>query len=272
MANQSTFPASYLLLQQEGYLISACLGAGLTNLRAANVHNKGAFYSALFNLSVGIERLMKALIIIEHMMNNGLSVPSKKQLKGYGHNLIGLYDRCVSIAQKRNVDFSTRQSLEPLQRELLDLLSDFAETARYHNLDALSPSHAGKDPLAHWSEILLVIMENDVPKRQKAKMLKQSRLVALAIDDLTITLMHGLDKTPLSTEEALALPGLHEHAAKYAVLHVVNILVPLRHLSSKLSYLAYTLKSPAPPFPQMHEFILWLSNDRQDVLRKKRWP
>ena len=27
-----------------------------------------------------------------------------------------------------------------------------------------------------------------------------------------------------------------------------------------------------PPFPQMQEFLEWLWNDRQYVLRKKKWP
>ncbi len=95
MEYDHNFPPSFLLLQQEGHLISSCLTNGLTELRAANVHNKGAFYSALFNLSVGIERLLKAIVIIEHMLNNNLSVPNKRQLKRYGHNIVELYDTGV---------------------------------------------------------------------------------------------------------------------------------------------------------------------------------
>ena len=272
MANTPNFPASFLLLQQEGHLISSCLGIGLTDLRAAHVHNKGAFYSALFNLSVGIERLMKALLIIEHMLNNNLSVPTKKQLKAYGHNINELYDCCVLIAKKRNFTFPGKDALNPVQRELLSLLSDFAQTTRYHNLDALNPSHVGKDPLVHWGDILLLILEHDVTRFQKEKILNQANLVASAIDDITVTLMNGLDKRPLSTVEALALPGLHDQAAKHAVLHLVNILFPLRELASDLSHLAYTLNTPTPPFPQMQEFIEWIWNDRQYVLRKKKWP
>ncbi len=272
MANVSNFPESFLLLQQEGYLISSCLGTGLTDLRAAHVHNKGAFYTALFNLSVGLERLMKALIIMEHMLNNNLNVPSKKQLKGYGHNISELYDCCASIAHNRNFDFPNKDALNPVQRELLSLLSGFAQTARYHNLDALNQSHFGKDPLVHWSEILLAILEHDVSQRQKNKILGQAHLVASAIGDDTFTLMHGLDKHPLSTEEALALPGLHDQATKFAVLHLVNILASLRELTSEISHLAYTVKTPAPPFPQMQEFIEWIWDDRQYVLRKKKWP
>ena len=98
MTRVPKFPASFLLLQQEGYLIRGCLTTGLTQLRGANVHNKGAFYTALFNLSVGSERLLKAIIIIDYMVKNNLAVPSKKQLKTYGHDILELYDSCLAIS------------------------------------------------------------------------------------------------------------------------------------------------------------------------------
>ena len=89
MPHRPDFPESFLLLQQEGYLISSCLSNGLTELRAANVHNKGAFYSSLFNISVGTERLLKAIIIIDHMLRNDLAPPTRRELKGYGLNRPG---------------------------------------------------------------------------------------------------------------------------------------------------------------------------------------
>lgn len=63
--------------------------------------------------------------IIEHMIANNLSVPTKKQLKSYGHNIIDLYDFCASIAKSRNVDFPSGKSLNSIQCQLLGLLSDF---------------------------------------------------------------------------------------------------------------------------------------------------
>jgi len=139
MNHNTQFLPSFLLLQQEGHLISSCLAMGLTELRSANVYNKGAFYSALFNLSVGIERLLKAIIIMEHMLKNNLSVPTKKQLRGCGHNITELYDECVKISINHGSQLPARSSIDNINQELLGLLSDFAQITRYHNnLDALS--------------------------------------------------------------------------------------------------------------------------------------
>lgn len=265
------FPPSFLLLQQEGYLISSSLSMGLTELRAAHVHNKGAFYTALFNLSVGFERLLKAIVIIDHMLDNSLAVPTKRQLQDRGHNIVDLYDECERIGTRRQSLIPDRAQLDAIDGGLLLLLSDFARVTRYHNLDALSASQGGADPLGRWGRLIIAILDHDVPQRQKDKIFNQANVVATAIDDVTVTLMHGLDQSPLTTAEALSLPGLHGQAVRFAVLRLVKVLSPLRDLLAHMSRDAYQF-GPVPPFPQMHEFLHWLWDDRQYVLRKKRWP
>lgn len=75
--------ATWFLLQQEGLLAEACLCNGLTALRHANLGDKKArFYSAFFELSIGFERLMKLIIIIDHMAKHNLTPPNS--------NVIGL--------------------------------------------------------------------------------------------------------------------------------------------------------------------------------------
>lgn len=273
MSNPSipTFPPSFLLLQQEGYLISSSLSTGLTALRTAHIHNKGAFYTALFNLSVGFERLLKAIVIIDHMLDNGLDVPTKNQLQRRGHKIANLYDECEKVGFERKSSIPRRSQLDAIDQELLLLLSDFALVTRYHNLDALSASQTSADPLATWGQLIVAILSNDVPQRQKDRILAQANVVAAAVDDVTVTLMHGLDQSPLSTSEALSLPGLHDQAVRFAVLRIVKILSPVRDLLASVSREAYGL-GPVPAFPQMHEFLEWLWDDRQYVLRKMKWP
>ncbi|WP_167352700.1 hypothetical protein [Marinobacter adhaerens] len=265
------FPPSFLLLQQEGYLISSSLTNGLTELRSAHVHNKGAFYTSLFNLSVGFERLLKAIVIIDHMLNHQLAVPTKKQLQVRGHNIVDLYDECERIGLNRNSPILGRPQLDAIDNEFLQLLSDFARVTRYHNLDALSASHTSPDPLVRLNQLIVAILAQDVPKSQKDKILKQAGIIVNQIDDITFTLMHGLDQRPLSTSDALSLPGLHEQSARFAVLRIIKLLAPLRDLLAEVSHGAYG-QGPVPAFPQMQEFLEWLWDDRQYVLRKRKWP
>lgn len=251
--------------------MSSCLAIGLTQLRAAHVHNKGAFYSSLFNLSIGLERLLKAIVVIEHMISNDLSPPTRKQLKQYGHDLAELYDKSVEIGTRHNKNVPERNALHKIEQEIIELLSNFAQASRYHNLNALSSQSNFLDPLTHWKKIIQNLLKADVTKYQKEKILKQAQDIASAIDDSTATIMQGLDRRSLSTAQALALPGLHEQAAKFAVYRIVKIICPLRDLVSELSHYAYKYQNKTP-FPQMQEFLEWVWDDRQYVLRKRRWP
>lgn len=146
-----------MLLQQEGHLIRSCLTKGLTELRAAHVHNIGGFYAALFNLSIGIERLLKATIIMDYMLSNNLTAPTRKQLRHYGHDILELYKSCVALSQAESSKLPPLETIDKQAQEILHLLNDFAQTTRYHNLDTLSSKGSGKDPLLHWNEILLEI-------------------------------------------------------------------------------------------------------------------
>ena len=53
------------LLLIEGSLSAYALANGLDCLRRANVYEKGMYYQSFFSLSIGIERLLKLIIIYE---------------------------------------------------------------------------------------------------------------------------------------------------------------------------------------------------------------
>lgn len=244
----SNFSPTFLLLQQEGYLISSSLSTGLTELRAAHVGNKGAFYAALFNLSVGIERLLKVIVIIDHMLDNNLVAPTKRQLQKRSHNILNLYDECRKLGAKQDVVIPSRTEIDEINQKLLVLLSEFALSARYHNLDSLSYSQINLDPLNAWSEIVFCILRLDVSKRQKDKIFAQTHIIFTLIHDKSIAIMHGLDKRPLNIFEVLSLPGLHQQAMRFAVLRVIRILSPFRDLSMRLDLKSYAY-NPNTPFP-----------------------
>jgi hypothetical protein len=68
------------LLIKEGHIASTCLGQGLTALRKASMERKDYYYQAFFLLTIGLERLMK-LIIIHHYRGTSNTFPDNKILK-----------------------------------------------------------------------------------------------------------------------------------------------------------------------------------------------
>jgi len=265
------FSPTFILLQQEGHLFSATLAAGLTELRRANVHEKGAFYNAFFQLSIGLERTLKTCIIIDHMLSNALEPPSKATLKGFGHNLLRLYSEAASVSERRDCEALLDLEEQPLTQEIIQFLDDFARSARYFNLDSMAAGSMSLDPLEQWHAIMRRLLAADATEKQVRRVLAQAGPIASAIEDSVSVIMTGLDKQPLTAATALAEPGLNELASRYAVFRLLTVLEPLKHLLSGLSMAARPLSS-TPVVPEMHEFLQWVWLERSVVLKKKRWP
>jgi len=111
------------LLANEASLTSSLLGSGLNALRRADTYNKGLYYQAFFSLSIGIERLLKIIIINQYRCENEGTFPKDIKLKKLSHNLIDLCE---------HTGISFRNSLHI---KIIEFLSSFSTKARYYNID-----------------------------------------------------------------------------------------------------------------------------------------
>jgi len=130
---------------------------------------------AFFNLSNGLERLIKLIYLIDHALEHGGTYPSQGQLKSdLGHDLAKLFDKAVAIRARRSdagATFRFELVDEVLDRRIIGVLADFAERfGRYYNLDYLVGStKIGKDPLAAWHTQVSDYLAKDYPKRLRVK-------------------------------------------------------------------------------------------------------
>jgi hypothetical protein len=98
----------FSLLTQEAYLTKNALLSSFDLLLKANFFQDrdGYFYSGFFHLSIGLERLMKLVVVCDFMLKNKYNTPTTKQLKSYGHNINELYSYTTNLSkeylQKRN--------------------------------------------------------------------------------------------------------------------------------------------------------------------------
>jgi hypothetical protein len=65
-----------------------------------------------------------------------------------------LFEKTRSIANNRPATQSIDFDLKPLRRRILEFLSDFANGARYENLDALVSGGSAREPFVEWQDIL----------------------------------------------------------------------------------------------------------------------
>jgi len=275
------FADSFVLLQQEGYLIRTSLAQGLTALRNANLSDKGQYYAAFFGLSIGIERLLKVILILDHTARNSLNAPPtsalKRQAGRTGHDLTALFVAAQALQSSRDPHPLAFMRPQTLEHDILTHLSDFAEACgRYANLDALSTSRPPADPLARWKDISTRILEVDVPERSKRLARQKATALSTALADSTIVRAFDLDKRQLSVHEWFETPSMQDLAAARAVVRVLRILSPLadflEEVNRRASKTAHRIAPNEPSVPFVRDFLVYLSVDKTIALRRKRWP
>ena len=127
-------------LANEAALTASLLGNGLNALRKADLYNKGLYYQAFFSLSIGIERLLKIIVVNKYRVNHDEAFPTDINLREFGHDLIKLCEY-TGIKLESN----------PLHIKLVKFSNDFAKKSRYYNIDSMMNTIVGYyDPLYDW--------------------------------------------------------------------------------------------------------------------------
>ena len=272
------FPVSFLLLQQEAYLIRTSIAQGLTLLRCANIGEKGQYYGAFFGLSIGLERLLKVIIILDYMAQNGLVPPNRSTLKKYGHNLIALLSSARDIHPTGPLHPLATIAPGSIEYDILSHLSDFAEACgRYANLDALASGNPPQaDPLAVWKIITGRILDEDVSEGKKEQARHEALALAAAHANIAHVIAHDLNKDPLSLQQWFEVPRMQELASGRAIVRVLRILSPLKQLledvNDRVTLETQRRKLREPVAPFLHEFLDFVRPDERINFRKKRWP
>lgn len=270
------FPPEWHLVHQESSLVSSCIFKGLTDLRLANISSKGLFYTAFYNLAIGLERLLKLTLILDHMQANDLTCPTSGYIRSLGHNLIRLLSECQKRVDSIGIICDLTFSGLTVKQEILQLLNDYSNGLRYHNLDALVGRSSGTDPLSSWNGIIMKIYQDEVSDLKKRRIKLQANFFTDLLQDNAIALHHDLDQKPLGLDGFMLIPAVIEAASPYVVCHLVEITNEINKLHFAIANLVYLECNKqgrsTPVIPFVHEYYARLFNSRQYLLRKKRWP
>lgn len=131
------FPQTYTLLQNEAFLMQGCFKSSLSELRKAPNAQPSHFYAVFFNFSIGLERLLKILLLLDkwHLERKFLT---DDELKAKGHNVENLYNDACALFHKYVVEWNNVYDLDSINRDLLNFLASFANGSRYYNLNVLA--------------------------------------------------------------------------------------------------------------------------------------
>lgn len=274
------FSATWFLLEQEGFLAQSCLCNGLTALRHANLGDKkGLFYSAFFELSIGFERTLKLILILDHLARNKLVPPDSNTVEGYGHKLRSLFDATKAVCVTHGVTVLDEFQPNSLPIVILSFLDDFAHTGgRYSNINKLTghKHQAMADPIVKWGEIASQIMQTQATSRERERAQLNGQMARLAFGDTAASLISDLNQQPMDVAPLHVRASELDTAAKHAIYALVTMIAALREVIDSLCGSAWTANPPGnsgvADVPDMKEFFQFAWADRQYVMRKRQWP
>ncbi|MCA9419931.1 MAG: hypothetical protein KC592_02865 [Nitrospira sp.] len=268
------FAPSFFLLQKEMLLVESALMSGLTALRNGSLAERGKLYTGFFQLSIGIERLLKLVLVIDFMVSNSLKPPTNDWLKKYGHNLERLYEAASSLAVASNIIMPLNS--DSPEYPILRFLSVFAKNSRYYNLNALTERTSQMDPLSEWGKILKDTLENEVPKRIRETIMRQSAELANMVENHISVVAHDLDNQPLNLESVFNKPLLQQATAPFIIVRIFRIIAPIRKVLYDLGHKGYETTNAVGEsrmhIPDFADMLVFTNAKPSDILRKKRWP
>jgi hypothetical protein len=252
------------LLLKESALSSMNLGVGLTFLRKYNFASLGYIYQAFFSLSIGIERLIKTILLYEYIHDNNGSYPPHSYLKSKGHDLGKLFDEVEKLAHKYNcTKYFNKLHNDSIYDNIVCNLSDFAKANRYFNLDKLSGSNNTQDPVTRWDvEINNTIIKRhfqpDTPKNH------YTRWVANQIRE-NVSFRHRDETSKEMTYNEVVEASLQiDTKQKYSMYYTYCIIKALCELQFEQSHTSRTDIA-------LEEFFWIFRRDYKDAIRLKTW-
>lgn len=253
------------LLNREAALASQVLGAGLTSLRKYNFAEKGYFYNGMFSITIGLERVLKLILIYDYRLSNTGKFPNDGYLKKMGHKIEDLvgWARSINQSQKLGVDESCFD--DDLIAKVIKFLTDFAGKSRYYNLDTLSGTgQKANEPLARWdNEICTVIL-----KRHFEMSLKKARMLGIGetIKDIASVHHSHEDGSIIDTTTDLAIQSVPiEDKQKYSLFYVYQLVRFVVKVFIELE-LRQKTETSLRDF-----FVLYHLSDKSQILRRRIW-
>ena len=264
---------TFHILIDEAQFTREILGNAVTRIGKANYSQKGIYFEAFTGLSTGLERIGKLCLIVDYYITHDGTFPSENLLKNeFGHDLSKIYDKSQTIVKKRILQFSFQEKIEdPIQVDILKILSNFAKGDRYSNIDFLVNSKNQSDPTKNWHErVDKKLYENRVSEQKKRKINDKAKYLNQMFGQSIGVLFQSESREEINDlEKSIFLSGMSESIEKYRRLYILQIIRYWVEIIRNLQYLA--LESNLREIPWFTEIFAIFYNDDTFFLRRKNY-
>ncbi len=256
------FPETFTLLQHEGFLMQGCFKSSLSGLLAIRNAQPGPIYAAFFNYAVGLERLLKILLLLDKWHRERTFL-TDAELRAKRHGVENLYNDARALFTQYGLTWDLAYGPDQINIDLLRFVAGFANGNRYYNLDALvGASHKqAENPIYSWQRLFYQAYAADHPKAEP------------------------ITTKPDMPEDSMSLSELSRHhviiaaAAPHICCRMTHLLVPMQQLlfavSEQVRQDDFNRGGPdADPSipPALDEFLDFITADKSIILSGGDWP
>lgn len=276
---QIGFDKQFTLLAQEAHLTKNMILSGFDLLLKANFFQDkdGYFYSSFFNISIGMERLLKLAVVTHYMLTNNYSTPTIEQLKNkFGHNVKTLYGECVKLMPEYHPLRTKQPTLDTEDQALIGFFTEYAKDSRYFNLNEVCEAKMNRSPLDKWLDIARSVYELHTPHQVRQK---------CAMD-----LLYSMDRQGppngftyyqnesghlMTVFDCLHRQYVVQKSAPLVIWRLVEVLRPIHLLLEAMSHKAseYEMSQGKSmmTIPHYEDFFYFLLADKAAIKRRRRW-
>lgn len=137
-------------IHREAELSKKMLRNSLEEIEKIEINDTGQIHLILFNLSISIERMLKLYLTCSYIRSRRLNEKQniKETLDKKNHDLYDLYQTAIQLTHKNTEDISNTPGTIG---RLFYVLSKFAISTRYYNLNNIIEDTMEDDPVKAWA-------------------------------------------------------------------------------------------------------------------------
>lgn len=223
----------FKLLNSESIVVSEQLAQGVYYV--SHIHkNDNIFYPMFFNLSMGLERLFKLIIVTDRIITNK---KEQKTIKSFDHDLLKLKNQVDSIASSYNI---SNQNIETsIHAAIINALSDFSKKDRYYNFNVFD-NITSKDPISFFKKHVILKIRKQI--MLNLKLLKEDYVVGKILNE------HAVSTECTDFKRHIKHEKEWQSIEKYLRLYTFQIIRQYILILIKLSQNALTQKIDTIPY------------------------
>lgn len=265
-------------LGREASLVRYLIGSGATAIGRANYADKrGEYYTAFFGLSVGLERLLKLILVAHYAIASQGKMPNEKVVRKFGHKLIDLANEVEKISQERNLSLKYSRPTENISKKILECLDSFADArrGRYANFASLdNPNLTADEPINKWwGEVAeCILREHYYRKAVQRRVESRAEFIDSVISPITMVIQtNESGHTMRNVESAFIRAGQNAIVQKWSRYHSLTLVRWLSDILSEISNIACH-KYGIECFFGLEEHFYSYTVDDSFLKTRKIWP